>query len=117
MQLFIWQSNLHTYDASQFDEKSMATSANDTSCASKTSLDDASKASNDLSIRIDPRESAAYRALDEHFKVVESEHSKQLQPPMSYLSNATSPKFREHAKVSGLEQKLNTKYKSAPFFK
>lgn len=77
-QLLVWKSNLHTYDAAQFDEKSLSSSGCDTSSTSKEFQGgNVTRQSNDLSIRIDPRESLAYRTLDEHFQVVDSEHTKQ----------------------------------------
>lgn len=77
--MLVWKSNLHTYDAAQFDEKSLSSSGCDTSSTSKELRGgNVTRQSNDLSIRIDPRESLAYRTLDEHFQVVDSEHTKQI---------------------------------------
>lgn len=107
---------MHTYDASQFEEKSLSTSCCDTSSSSKISLGANSKASNDLSIRIDPRESLAYRALDEHFQVVDSQHSKH-QTPLGSSNCATK---LSGPKLSGRsEPKLSLELKSnytTPFF-
>lgn len=89
------------------------TSSCDISSNSKSSNAANSKTTNDLSIRIDPRESLAYQTLDEHFQVVDSEHTKQ-QTPLSYNSKLSSPKFRTESKSPSLQ--LKTKY-NAPFFK
>jgi len=81
LQLLVWQSNLHTYDASQFEAKSaLASSGCDTSAvSSKQSLASGTSKSNDLSIRIDPRQSQAYQLSEENFQVLDSKHSNQPQ--------------------------------------
>lgn len=91
----MWQSNLHTYDASQFETKSaLASSGCETSAASSSKQSSASDAkSNDLSIRIDPRQSLAYQALDEDFQVLDSRHLTPTAQDLDLNPRSASPRL------------------------
>jgi len=99
LQLLVWQSNLHTYDASQFEAKSAlaSSSCESSGVSSKQSEGSSTSKSNDLSIRIDPRQSLAYQLSEENFQVLDSKHSTQpekvLGHGMDFKQHSSSPRF------------------------
>ncbi|EDW32626.1 GL25362 [Drosophila persimilis] len=121
-QLLVWQSNLHTYDASQFEAKSaLLSSSCDTSVASVYQQSNASSTalSNDHSIRIDMRESHAYNILDENFQVLDSEHTKLPETPKSASKSSSvgQPKaMLSHAKLVSKELDFKPRSTSPRFF-
>ncbi|EDW26660.1 GL19372 [Drosophila persimilis] len=121
-QLLVWQSNLHTYDASQLEAKSaLLSSSCDTSVASVYQQSNASSTalSNDHSIRIDMRESHAYKILVENFQVLDSEHTKLPETPKSASKSSSvgQPKaMLSHAKLVSKELDFKPRSTSPRFF-